>query len=328
MPICDKCGANIYEGASFCPGCGDPITESDYATHAVSTTVPVAELTFAYSSSRSYDGAVELAQRFPTYSVAGEGKDAVHTVSIPVTDMQAILNLFEIISGWKSSRLMIDGQRCSKKDLSYGGLGCYAERQRTGASATYCWGTSTWLSLVGCKRLDAQTNVLSVDTGAVVREGDEWRVRKDVLSEHLRRKVTENRFCPLLKTIRWDKFVEALPDKLPYEGDQYWVKDPLWADSEYTRGVAPSSAFYRKYYRNVIPEPLLSEVVALKETDERNYRERKQAMERYEREIQEYTRAAQTSSTYQKPRASGCGTSLFLVMAFGFGIAFWLCVAC
>jgi len=35
MLICDKCGAQIPEGSSFCPQCADPVTEADRASRPV-----------------------------------------------------------------------------------------------------------------------------------------------------------------------------------------------------------------------------------------------------------------------------------------------------
>lgn len=324
MPVCDKCGAHVYEGASFCPECGDPISESDYESGAVTNVIPVAELTFGYSSSRSYDSAVDIARRFPSYSTLGEDKDITHNVTLPVTEVQALLNLYDLVGDWKSCRLLVDGQKCSKRDLTYYGLGCYAERQRMGADPSYCWGTSTWLSLVGCKRLELTMRMLSVDTGFVTRERTTFRVNKSYILDHLRRKTMENRYCPLIRSIRWDKFVASLPDSLPVEGDQYWLHEPLWGDVDTARGVAPSARFFRQFYAGAIPEPLLSEIVELRNQEERSFEERKQEMLRYERELAEYNRSSDSFQTRSEPKASGCGTSLFLLITMVSAVLFLL----
>jgi hypothetical protein len=86
MLICDKCGAGINEGSKFCPQCGDPVTDADRVTVPVAESqVANVEISFGESSSANFTKAVEICKNIPSYSVTGEGKQAQHKLSLPIT---------------------------------------------------------------------------------------------------------------------------------------------------------------------------------------------------------------------------------------------------
>ena len=312
MPTCDKCGARLLEGGSFCPHCGDAVTALDYQTNAVVSVVPQAEITFGYSSSNSYDSAVEVAKRFPSYSISGSGKSVIHKVSAPVTEIQALTTLFDIVGSWKTSSLSIDGESCSKKNLVYFGLGCYAERQRMGCDPAYCWGAFPLLSIVGCKRLEIYNTVLMPFMGFITRGEKEWRVNKALIHDHIARKRNENRFCPIVASTNWELFLSVIPDTIPIDGTKYWLPDPLWADAESVTGLSPSSEFFADHYQKLMPSRLLSQMVEVRRQEELAAKKSKERMEMFEKRCFDDFVPPVSVSIPKQSSKSGCATAFLL----------------
>lgn len=119
MFVCDKCKAGITEGARFCAQCGDPVTEAD------TVTVPVADervahvqITFGQSSSPNYARAIGICEKIPSYEASSKGKQIQHAVALPITEVELLINLYELVGSWKSSRMLINGHVATKKDLT------------------------------------------------------------------------------------------------------------------------------------------------------------------------------------------------------------------
>ena len=120
MLICDKCNGGINEGSMFCPHCGDPVTEEDKVA-VITEQIQIAnvEITFGNSTSANFSKAINIAQNLPSYIVSGEGKQAQHKINLPITEVDLLINLFELVGSWKSSQMLINGHPATKKALIY-----------------------------------------------------------------------------------------------------------------------------------------------------------------------------------------------------------------
>ena len=120
MLICDKCSGSIQEGARFCPHCGDPVTEDDKAQVApAESSEAQIDLSFGKSTSASYEQAVAICKNIPSYSESGEGKALRHSVRLPMSEVELVINIWELIGSWKSAKMLINGQPATKKTLVY-----------------------------------------------------------------------------------------------------------------------------------------------------------------------------------------------------------------
>ena len=155
MLPCDKCGGSIQDGAKFCSHCGDPVTEADKPISAVAVGKEVqVEVSFGRSTSAGYDQAVKIAKNIPTYVEEGEDKSIRHIIVLPMTEVELVITLWELVGSWKSSRLLINGQPATKKVLVYKCVGCFRERQKSFNREQYCYGDKEYDSNIwGCKQL-------------------------------------------------------------------------------------------------------------------------------------------------------------------------------
>ena len=234
MLECDKCGGGINEGSKFCPQCGDPVTEADrVSTPATESKIANVGLSFGYSSSANYGKAVEICKNIPSYSVEGEEKNLKHKVTLPITEVDLIANLFDLVGSWKSSKMLINGHVATKKDLTYYGVGCYRNRQKAYNPKQYCFGEREFeANIWGCKRLNMPVNEWGggwLDYGKFDDQGV-WYFDKDRIKHELEIKLKENDLCPVLDRKKVLETLENLPDSINPKKDKNWKYKTSYED--------------------------------------------------------------------------------------------------
>ncbi len=226
MLVCDKCSAGINEGSKFCPQCGDPVTEEDRVTIPVTEgQVANVEISFGYSSSPNFNKAIEICQNLPSYTATGEGKHAQYKVSLPITEVELVITVFELVGSWKSSQMLINGHAATKKDLTYYGVGCYRNRQKAYKPDQYCFGEREYdANIWGCKRLGMPINEWGggwLDYGKFDRSGV-WHFDKNRIKHELELSLKENELCPVLDRKRALETLDNLPDSINPKKDTNW----------------------------------------------------------------------------------------------------------
>ena len=249
MYICDKCGARILETSRFCPQCGDPVTEEDIITDAsLNTGVSLVKISFGYSSSPNYSIAIDICKKTPFYQQLGEGNKVLHVLTLPITEIELLINLFELVGSWKSSKMLIDGHSSTKKDLVYKGPGCFRNREKSFNPEQYCFG-ERWFeaNIWGCKRLNMPINDYNggcFSYGNFDRYGA-WNLDKEKIKHELDLGIQENQYCPVLNRTSIMDTLDKLPEAIDPKTDDNWVyrKSEVYKDGEYTSiatGIAPA----------------------------------------------------------------------------------------
>ena len=74
-----------------------------------------------------------------------------------------MINLYDLVGSWKSSRMLINGKPETKSALVYYGVGCYRERQKAYKLEQYCFGQKEFeINIWGCKRLNMPLSIWGV----------------------------------------------------------------------------------------------------------------------------------------------------------------------
>ncbi|MCK4460639.1 MAG: zinc ribbon domain-containing protein [candidate division Zixibacteria bacterium] len=252
MLVCDKCKGKINEGSKFCPHCGDPVTQSDKPDASlVESQVASVEIKFGFSTSASYERAVDICKIIPTYEQSGEGKGSLHSITVPITEIELILNIYKLVGSWKSSKMLINGQPASKSALVYHGVGCYRERQKAYDRDQYCFGEREYeLNIWGCKKLNlplAQWGGGWLEYGKFDSKGV-WHFDKDRIRHELLRRIHENELCPVLNQQRVLQTLDAIPNSIDPK------RDPRW---EYRTSIEGYGDSYKEVAAGI--KPVLSE---------------------------------------------------------------------
>ena len=220
MLVCDKCHAKIADGYKFCPECGDPVTEADVVkenTIVLHGKTPIVTLVFGYSTSGNYQRAIEMCSKNPSYELTGEGKGIQHKISLPITEAELLGNLYDLVGSWKSSFMQIDGVSATKKDLVYGGVGCFRERQKAYDPEMYCYGSAAYdRNIWGCKRLNMPLYEWGggwLECGAFDKQGV-WHFDKNMIRHELETAIEENKLCPIINRDLILKTLDRLPDRI------------------------------------------------------------------------------------------------------------------
>lgn len=226
MLVCDKCNASISAGSQFCAQCGDPVTEADKVSQALSASgIATVQITFGNSASAGYSKAITICEKLPSYENSGEGKQIQHKITLPLTEVELISNIFDLVGSWKSSSMLINGQIATKKDLTYYGVGCYRNRQKAFKPEAFCYGERQYeANIWGCKKLGMPIYEWGggwLDYGQFDANGV-WYFDKPRIRHELEVALKEHEFCPVLNRARVLETLDKLPDAIDPKTDKNW----------------------------------------------------------------------------------------------------------
>lgn len=283
MLICDKCSARLTEGTKYCHQCGDPVTELDRVSNGVVSLVQTgtAQITFGYSASANYEKAVSICRNIPSHTTEGEGKQAKHSVTLSLTEVELITHVFDLVGGWKSSRMLLNGKPATKKNLTYGALNCFSTRQQARNREQYCYGETLYQANIwGCFKLRMPVSEWGggwLEYGSFDDNGT-WYFDKHRIQQHLEKELDSCDLCPALDRHQVLQTLQRFPQQVNPKKDSNWEyvtrheRVKLGEYRELAIGVRPIlrriNAYvissYKPYWssdtepRSAIPEPTTS----------------------------------------------------------------------
>lgn len=168
-------------------------------------------ISFGKSSSSNYAKAVALAKASPQYHEQTDDGVLLHQAIYTSTpkDFLAFVMLYELVGGWKSSFVMINGQLIDRKivgKLNY----CYGDKCRSG-NPKFCYGASYMTeNPFGCHRLQiSATN--SPWWSFYRRKGQRWVLDKDSMKQQIDSYANIYCICP---HFNYNKIIQEL-NRLP-----------------------------------------------------------------------------------------------------------------
>ena len=258
MLACDKCGAGIPTDARFCPQCGDPVTEADKASPAAKAhAVANVEIGFGYSSSPNYQKAVDICAKLPSYQLSGEEKESVHKINLPITEVDLLANLYDLVGSWKSSQMLINGCAATKKELTYYGVGCYRTRQKAYRPDQYCFGEKDYeANIWGCTRLNMPIFEWGggwLEYGQFDQAGA-WHFDKPRIRHELEVAIKDNELCPMLDRTKVLATLDRLPESIDPKTNKSWAYRTQYEESggEYEKVAVGIKPLLKKMNRYVL----------------------------------------------------------------------------
>ncbi|WP_418187302.1 zinc-ribbon domain-containing protein [Aliarcobacter lanthieri] len=247
MLICNNCNATINQESKFCPQCGDPVDEKDIVSNALDNNVANVILTFGYSSSSNYEKALSIFKNLPTYSFTGDDKKIIHRATLPITEIDLIINIYDLIGSWKTSQMLINGRTCTKRDLVYDGIGCFRTRLDVPDKNSYCYGIHEYeRNIWGCKKLGMQIYPYGggwLEYGSFDDKGV-WHFNKNRIRAELERKIINVELCPVFNKARVYKSLDLIPNSIDPKYDKNW---------EYIESYFEINGQYKKVAKGIKP---------------------------------------------------------------------------
>jgi hypothetical protein len=245
---CSSCGREVEPTAKFCPECGTPLHRAPTGkppverpqapkTQIVEIEPPPSEgiaIEFLYSTSASFDFAVQAAQQFATFKQYGEGKKSVYRIALTPQEMDLALELVEYLKGWRRRTVYVDGEKVPW-DSVFSFAWCYNKRVSSFKPEFYCFGyeNTYQLNIWGC----IQANLPFVEHaqwltwGRWVSKDGDWEFDKERLRHELQKNLYPYRFCPAIQLGLVEEVLEALPARVNPKKDKDWKFVQSWDDT-------------------------------------------------------------------------------------------------
>ena len=235
---CPQCGHDPGRDVKFCPECGarlDGVAPSAKRTKAATPKAGILELEpppgqgitveFLYSTSSSFEFALQAAQALPNYRQYGEGKKAVHRVTFDLDSMDNALELADYLKGWRRRTVYVDGEKVPWQSV-FGFAWCYNKRKGSYRPEFYCFGyeETYQLNVWGCLQLGLpfRENADWCTWGRWLNKKADWQFDKERMRHELQKNMHKVRFCPMMRPEVIEQVLDAFPERVNPKRDGDW----------------------------------------------------------------------------------------------------------
>ncbi|MBM3321700.1 MAG: hypothetical protein FJY73_13640 [Candidatus Eisenbacteria bacterium] len=221
---CSSCGNPLQGIESFCPRCGQALSGEKVGRRGDPEAPRWLEIEFQKSHSPSYAAALELCRTNPSYRTEERDGLTIHRVGFRAADSSAFLRLANLVRGWKSFRLYVNGREESWRSFFYGGYYCYEDRQSSPNPNQYCFGESCeWFNWWGCHRLGfGFYNEDDWMRSGHMTEDEVFVLDKDRLRRLLLSRLRSHAFCPIINRKAILERIDLLPDRIDPRANPDW----------------------------------------------------------------------------------------------------------
>ena len=188
----------VIKGETFQTPYTEPSVQF-YENHEDNSLLPEwhVSVSFGKSSSENYQKAVALARMAPQYHEQTDNGKILHQAiySSRPKEYLAFIMLYELVSNWKSTFVIINGQLIDRRiigQLNY----CYGDRCRSG-NPRFCYGASYMTeNPFGCHRL--QISACNHPWWSFyVKRGNSWELNRSAMLERINSYASVYALCPV-----------------------------------------------------------------------------------------------------------------------------------
>ncbi len=180
---------------------------------------------FRFSTSPSYEFAVEAAKKFEGYQATGRDKKVVHQVTVPFEEIESLRSLLEYLKGFRNRAVLLDGVK-TLWDSVFSFMGCLDRKRESFKPELYCFGdvSSDNLNIVGCIHAMVPFNSYAAWCcyGRWLNEDGDWEFDKERIRFEIRKHLHTYKLCPALDLSRIEDFLAALPNIVNPLRDKTW----------------------------------------------------------------------------------------------------------
>lgn len=237
---CTTCDAELRGTENYCAQCGHSL-RGRRGRRGEPEPPRWVEIEFQESKSSSFHTALDLCITNPNYRAFERNALKVHRVGFHADQSGELLRVANIVRGWKSFRLFVDGREETWRSFFYGGYYCFEDRDASAHSNQYCYGESSeWFNWWGCHRLGygfySEEDWLR---SGKMMDDHVFVLDKDRIKRILLQRARSHRFCPVMNTKSILERVDLLPDEVDPTTNPDWEYYFLdWRDEPSTPPAA------------------------------------------------------------------------------------------
>ncbi len=220
---CPVCNLVLGGEENYCSRCGNSL-RNGRGRRGEPAPPRWLEIEFQESRSPSYNTALDLCMGNPHYRSFERNGLKIHRAGYRAEEAKDFLRLANLVRGWKSFRLFVDGREETWRSFFYGGYYCFEDRDSSPSCNQYCYGESSeWFNWWGCHRLGfGFYNEEDWLRSGKMTDDDIFIPDKDRIKRLLLSRARSHRFCPIMNTEAILKRVDALPDRIDPRANPDW----------------------------------------------------------------------------------------------------------
>ncbi len=220
---CPVCSQELAGTENYCSRCGHAL-RGEQGRRGEPESPRWLEVEFQASRSTSFQTALDLCIGNPHYRTISRNGITIHRVGYRADDSKEFLRITNLVRGWKSFRLFVNGREETWRSFFYGGYYCFEDRESSPSDNQYCFGESSeWFNWWGCHRLGfgfySEEDWLRCGR---ITEDEVYLLDKDRLKRLLLSRARSHRFCPVLNTEAILRRVDMLPDRIDPRANPDW----------------------------------------------------------------------------------------------------------
>jgi double zinc ribbon protein len=246
--ICPNCEYRCESLAKFCQECGASLIKKNGEKETVKNKSQEAQsnkieidppsmngitIEFPYSTSQTFDLAIESSKMFTTFKQFGEYKKAIYRVTFQPDEMDTAIDLIEYLKGWRRRIVYVDGQKVPWETIS-SFLWCYRKQKASYRPEFYCFGYDQEyeLNIWGCMQAHMPFTTYSrwFCWGTWLNNQGDWKFDKERIRHELQKTLYPYRFCPAMQHGIIEDAINALPDVVNPKNDINWKFIEKWGD--------------------------------------------------------------------------------------------------
>ncbi len=195
---------------------------------------------FRYSSSQTYDFAVQEASKFPMYKEFGSDKKKVHRVTVSIDELESLANLLDFLKGYRNRVVYLDGIK-TLWDNVFSFMWCLTQKRASFKPELYCFGYNNTASfnVFGCIHAGMPFNS-SADWfcyGNWLNDEGDWEFDKERMRFELLKNLHQYKFCPALDISKVEDVLNALPNIVNPIKDKNWRFVERWDGDTTAHGL-------------------------------------------------------------------------------------------
>ncbi len=267
---CPKCSYKNEANSKFCQECGIELkgikinksSNLDESANEIKIDTPIPEngltIEFNFSSSQTFEFAVEAAKKFDSFIVIGEGKKAIYRVTVNEDEIEDLDELIENLKGWRNRRIYHNGEKVPW-DTVFSYAWCFSRKKVSYKPDLYCFGYENdyELNLWGCLQahLNFNNNSDLFTYGNWLNSKADWKFDKKRIQHELEKKLFHYRFCPALDFSLISEVIDAFPDTVNPKKEKNWKFVENWGASDGLKVITNEYGYKEeKYMKGAIPE--------------------------------------------------------------------------